>query len=78
MLNKNTIDILIPPGREKNVTIDLLIQNLALMRTLTQFLLNDYCERYQLDPQEVLNKFNEDFKKNNYDILASLSIKHGK
>ena len=78
MPKKDDLKIELPHGAKQDIIIDLLIQNLAYSKTLSNILLEDFAQKNFKDSDEAVKDFYEAVKHTKYEILAFIASKYGK
>ncbi|MDP4173288.1 MAG: hypothetical protein Q8933_04915 [Bacteroidota bacterium] len=78
MINKDDFKIELPHYVKQDILIDLLIQNLSYMKSLSRFMVEDCSQRYQKSQDQIFDEFNETTKQIKYEILAFIAAKYGK
>lgn len=78
MFNKEDFKILLPHNIKQDILIDLLIQNLAHTKALTNLVIDEFAQLYHKDPTDMQNEFLENVKQIKYDIIANIAHKYGK
>lgn len=78
MFNKEDFKILLPHNIKQDILIDLLIQNLAHTKALTNLVIEEFAQLYHKDPADMQNEFLENVKQIKYDIIANIAHKYGK
>lgn len=78
MPKKDDLKIELSHGAKQDILIDLLIQNLAYSRTLSNILLEDFAQKNFKNSDEAVKDFNDSVKRTKYEILAFIASKYGK
>lgn len=78
MINKDDFKIELPHYIKQDIVIDLLIQNLAYMKSLGRFIVEEHSQRFQKSHEEIVDEFNDTTKQIKYEILAFIASKYGK
>lgn len=78
MINKDDFKIELPHYIKQDIVIDLLIQNLAFMKSLSRLVAEEYSQKQSRSTDEILDALNDDTKQIKYEILAFIASKYGK
>lgn len=78
MPKKDDFKIELPHGVKQDIIIDLLIQNLAYSKILSNILIEDFAQKNVKDNNEAYKEFYDSIKQTKYEILAFIASKYGK
>lgn len=78
MSKKDDFKIELPHGVKQDIIIDLLIQNLAYSKMLSNILIEDFAQKNFKDNDEAFKEFYDSIKQTKYEILAFIASKYGK
>lgn len=78
MINKDDFKIELPHYVKQDIVIDLLIQNLAYMKSLGKLIVEEYSQKNSKFHEDIVDEFNETTKQIKYEILAFIASKYGK
>ncbi len=77
MSKKDELKIELAHGVKQDIIIDLLIQNLAYSKILSNILIEDFAQKNFRDSNEAFKEFNDSIKQTKYEILAFIASKYG-
>jgi hypothetical protein len=78
MVKKEDFKIELPHGVKQDILIDLLIQNLAYSKILSNILIEDFAQKNFKNANDAYKEFNDSVKQTKYEILAFIASKYGK
>jgi hypothetical protein len=78
MSKRDDFKIELPHGVKQDILIDLLIQNLAYSKILSNILVEDFAQKNFKNANDAYKEFNDSVKQTKYEILAFIASKYGK